>query len=76
MTCRACKSESRRTFNGEIAIHFSGLEGLDKPILWLFPKLSVCMQCGLTEFTVPEQEMKVLSEGKPVDGVMISNGGC
>jgi len=72
MACRVCKSNSSKTFNGEVAIHFPGLAGLDRPIVWVFPKMSVCLQCGLTEFVVPEREMKVLSEGKPVDGVMIS----
>jgi hypothetical protein len=34
MACRVCKSDSGKTFNGEVAIHFPGLEGLDKPIVW------------------------------------------
>ena len=66
MACRACKSDNAKPFNGEVAIHFPGLEGLDKPIVWVFPKVSVCLRCGLAEFTVPEREMKVLGEGKPV----------
>jgi hypothetical protein len=32
MLCKQCSSETGRTFNGEVAIHFSGLEGLEKPI--------------------------------------------
>jgi hypothetical protein len=48
------------TFSGELAIHFPGLEG--KPIVWVFPKLSVCLKCGQTEFTVPERELSLLVE--------------
>ena len=37
-----------------IAIHFPGLKGLDKPVVWVFPKLLVCLNCGFTEFVVPK----------------------
>jgi hypothetical protein len=56
--CSSCHTE--RTFNGEVAIHFPGLEGLDKPIVWVFPKLLVCLDCGFTEFALPEKELGVL----------------
>ena len=51
MTCKRCRSDSHSVFNGETAIHFLGLKGLDKPIVWSFPKLLVCLECGFTEFT-------------------------
>ena len=60
--CGSCQSANKRIFNGEIAIHFSGLEGLDKPIAWVFPKLLVCLNCGLTEFAIPETELRVLRD--------------
>jgi hypothetical protein len=63
MSCKSCRSENQRTFNGEIAIHFPGLKGLDKPIVWVYPKLLVCMNCGFTEFAVPETEFRKLAEG-------------
>ena len=40
-SCRSCQSANQSTFNGEIAIHYPGLEGLDKPIVWVFPVLRV-----------------------------------
>ena len=58
-------------FDGEIAIHFRGLEGLDKPIVWAFPKIKVCLNCGLSEFVVPDRELQVLVHGKPVEGAMV-----
>ena len=55
-----------RTFNGEIAIHFPGLDGLDMPIVWVFPELSVCLH-----FKVPARELSVLKEGKTVEGALV-----
>lgn len=59
--CRSCESTKQNMFNGEIAIHFPGLEGLDKPIVWVFPKLLVCLNCGFTEFAIPETELRQLA---------------
>jgi hypothetical protein len=41
MSCKLCQSEHQRNLNGEIAVHSPGLKGLDKPIVWLFPKILV-----------------------------------
>ena len=60
--CRSCESTNQNMFNGEIAIHFPGLEGLDKPIVWVFPKLLVCLNCGFTEFAIPETELRQLAK--------------
>ena len=61
MSCKQCTSQNQQSFNGELAIHFRGLDGLAKPIVWTFPELLVCMDCGFTDFTVPERELNVLS---------------
>ena len=71
MSCQSCQSEHQSNFNGEVAIHFPGLKGLDKPIVWVFPKLVVCLNCGLTEFTIPEKELRVLVQGTPVEGTVV-----
>jgi len=63
MLCKSCRSENQRTLNGEIAIHVPGLDGLRKPIVWVFPKLLVCLNCGFTEFAIPEAELRQLAEG-------------
>jgi len=62
MSCRSCQSENQRNFNGEIAIHFPGLKGLDKPVVFVFPKLLLCLDCGFTEFAIPEGELRRLTE--------------
>jgi hypothetical protein len=38
-------------------IHFPGGGGLDKPAVWVFPKLQVCLGCGLTRLTIPVTEL-------------------
>ena len=62
MSCRACQSDNQRNLGGEVGIHFRGLMGLDKPRVFVFPELLVCLDCGLTEFVVPETELRQLVE--------------
>jgi len=63
MRCRSCgASPELQTFNAEIAIHFPGLEGLTKPIVWVFPKVLVCLDCGSAEFAVPDTQLRTLRE--------------
>ena len=71
MVCKRCTSDNHGAFNGEVAIHFPGLNGLEKPIVWAFPKLAVCLKCGFTEFIVPERELRVLVHGTPVQGALV-----
>ena len=74
MICKRCASDSQRSFNGEIAVHFPLVDGLRQPIVWVFPKLAVCLACGSAEFIVPERELRVLVQGTPVgNAVVLSN---
>jgi predicted Zn-ribbon and HTH transcriptional regulator len=61
--CKSCQSERQSNFNGEIGLHFPGRKGLDKPLVLVFPQLVVCLDCGFTEFEIPETELRVLSDG-------------
>ena len=70
--CQSCQSENDKTFTGEIAIHFPGLAGLKRPIVWVFPTISVCLDCGRAEFAVPQRELEVLRTGAPVEGAAVS----
>jgi hypothetical protein len=38
------------------------MKGIDYPTVWLFPKLVVCLDCGFTEFLIPETELQRLQE--------------
>jgi hypothetical protein len=61
MSCTSCQSVNQAVFPAEINIHFPGLEGLDKPTVWAFPYLLVCMDCGCTQFTMGESQLRQLS---------------
>ena len=63
MHCKSCGSLNQGTFTGEVAIHFPGLQNIDKPIVWVFPQLIVCLNCGTTEFAVPKSELRQLAKG-------------
>ncbi len=47
-------------------IHFPGLQGLEMPGVWAFPKLMVCFDCGSTLLTLSEGELRLLEESAAV----------
>lgn len=60
MSCKRCVSDRVKDLTAEVAIHFPGLHGLDKPIVFVFPEVQICMNCGLAEFLVPEAKLEAL----------------
>ena len=63
MLCKSCGSVNQRKFTGEIGIHFHGLKNIDMPVVWVFPELVVCLDCGTAEFAVPEADLRQLAKG-------------
>jgi hypothetical protein len=61
MACK-CGSTNQRKFAGEVCIHFPGLKNMDIPVVWVFPELFVCLDCGTAEFAVPEAELRELAK--------------
>jgi hypothetical protein len=55
--CKSCQSANQEKFSAEMGIHFSELKDIDKPVVWVFPEIVVCLDCGTAEFTVPETEL-------------------
>jgi hypothetical protein len=45
-----------------MSVHVLGLENVGKPVVWVFPKLLVCMDCGFTELTIAEDELRLLGK--------------
>jgi len=66
--CTSCGSANVGEFTGEIAIHFPGLKNIDKPAVWVFPKIAVCLDCGTARFVVPETELRLLAKGEAAAG--------
>ena len=63
MICKSCGSKNLGSFLGEMALHFPGLNNIDTPTAWVFGEVSVCLDCGTTQFAVPELQLKMLSQG-------------
>jgi hypothetical protein len=72
MPCMLCASNHQAEFVAEMNIHFAGLKNLDKPSVWTFPKLMVCLDCGYSQFTIPETELGLLVRDTPAKAA--SNG--
>ena len=62
MPCQTCHSANTREYTAEINIHFPGRKGLDIPTVWAFPRLSVCLDCGFTQYKIPDAELKTLAD--------------
>jgi hypothetical protein len=62
MPCKSCGSVNQSKFSGEIGIHIPGLKNMDTPVVWVFPELVVCLNCGTAEFAVPEAERQQLGK--------------
>jgi hypothetical protein len=63
MTCKSCESDNQQKFTTEVAIHFPGLENIDKPAVWVFPDFLICLDCGAAECVIPETELLALARG-------------
>lgn len=61
MECKGCASHNIKSFNGEL--HFPGIDGLTKPLVWVFSRLEVCLSCGSTYFTIPDEQLNLLQGG-------------
>src|SRR5215469_7697912 len=64
MACLSCRSTNQTFFPAEINIHHPGMDGLDKPALWAFPSLLMCLDCGYTRFTLPDDQLRELTESE------------
>ena len=66
MACFSCRSENVKAFNSEINIHIPGEPNLTKSVQ-AFPKLLVCLDCGLADVLLSQDELRNLTQtvGKP-----------
>ena len=63
MACVSCGFQNQTTFRAEIAIHSRGSHD---PLVFVFPSIMVCMNCGkpefAEEFVIPDNELILLSK--------------
>ena len=62
MNCPSCQSSNLTEFAAEMILHFSGLKNVDKPGVWVFPKVSVCLDCGSSRFATPKPNWRCWRE--------------
>jgi hypothetical protein len=62
MACKVCGFDRQSKVNGEIGIRYPGLQGLEQPIVWVFPQLLVCLNCGTAQFAIPNALLSVFAE--------------
>jgi hypothetical protein len=60
--CKDCASTHLTVLDAEANIHFRGLKALNKPAIFIFSKLVVCLGCGLTQFKLEGQQVELLRE--------------
>jgi len=63
MLCKSCGSANQGEFSVEMNIHFSGYNGLEKPTVWVFSDVLICLNCGFAEFSVAKPELHALAKG-------------
>jgi hypothetical protein len=61
MPCRSCHSTNQQLFRSEVAIHPTSL---NLPQMLLYPEVLVCLDCGFTQFSIPEQMLHELANLK------------
>jgi hypothetical protein len=67
MFCVSCQSANQTELTAEMLIHLPGLN-LTNPSVWVFPKLVVCLDCGLSRFSVPANELALIAGGAAENG--------
>ena len=50
-----------------MVIHFPGFKNLDKPGVWVFSKLLVCLDCGGSHLKIPERELAAVAKDTPAN---------
>lgn len=62
LECCMCESTNQRAFIAEVGIRIPGLQNIDEPVVWVFPEVMICLDCGNAEFIVPETELSALAK--------------
>lgn len=61
--CKSCGSSNLTELGAEVGIHLPGLRGLDVDPIYAFPKLTICLECGLVQANLAEKELNQVREG-------------
>lgn len=67
MSCTSCASNNQAEFPTEMSIHLRRNPG--QPGTLVLQTVLICMECGFSQFTVPEIELRELVYRKSVEQV-------
>lgn len=65
--CQSCGSVNLAELSGEISLHLPGRSGLDRDPILLFPKVAVCLDCGLLQARLSPVERQQIRTGTSLD---------
>ncbi len=74
MSCAVCTSTNQAEFPAEVNIHFPGLRNADKPGVFVFPRLLICLDCGFSSFVTAESELAQLAGAAPARSSTLRQG--
>jgi hypothetical protein len=60
MSCRKCASVNERSFKSEMSLAFRELENVDRAPLYVSEDISICLDCGHVELTLPPAKLEQL----------------
>jgi hypothetical protein len=62
MSCKKCASNNERSFKSELTLAFRELENVDRAPLYVSQDISVCLDCGHIELTLPPAKLEQLKQ--------------
>jgi hypothetical protein len=62
MSCKKCASNNERSFKSELTLAFRELENVDQAPLYFSQDISVCLDCGHIELTLPSAKLEHLKQ--------------
>jgi len=60
--CEKCSSGNLRSFKGELAVAFRGVENVHQAPVYVIQDLWVCLECGYTAINFPPAKLEQLRQ--------------
>jgi hypothetical protein len=73
MSCRQCTSNNQSEFRTEMSVVHRQLKDLAKPPVLMWTDVLACLDCGFTEFTLGEEEVRLLAGSDDVPQTAVAD---
>jgi hypothetical protein len=64
MSCVKCRSGNQRGFKSELTVAFRDLANVNQSPVYVSQDISICLDCGHVELTVPRTQLEQLKQEK------------